>query len=418
MNTVSDKQPWQSVWINARVDGHDECMIIGVNDGQICWFGAAGQADALLKESIDETTRIYDCFNQLVTPGLIDCHTHLVYAGSRANEFAMRMHGMSYQQIAKAGGGIMSTVRATREADEQTLFNQSRARLLSLMREGVTTVEIKSGYGLTLDDELKLLRVARRLGDELPVRVKTTFLGAHTIPPDTDAESYMDLVINQMLPAVADGGLADAVDAYCEDIAFNTSQVARLFDAAQKHQLPIKLHAEQFTDQKGAMLAAQHGALSVDHLEYLAPQDAAALAKAGTVAVLLPGAFYCLRETQLPPVQALRDHQMPMAIATDCNPGTSPVTSLLLMLNMSCNLFGLTVDEALDGVTKQAARALGLVDVGELKVGQRADLVCWSVQDKAELCYRVGNNPCRMVMFDGETRSIDMFDQEMSGATQ
>lgn len=339
-------------------------------------------------------TETLDGGGRWATPGLVDCHTHLVYGGSRAREFELRLEGHSYEEISRSGGGIASTVRATREAGEEALFAAAAARLGRLLEEGVTTVEIKSGYGLDLETELKMLRVARRLGKELPVAVRTTFLGAHALPPgepDSDAarEAYIRKVCEDMLPAVAGSGLADAVDVFCEGIGFSPAQCERVFRAAQAAGLPLKAHVEQLSDLGGAALAARYGALSVDHLEYLAEQDIAPLKQAGTVAVLLPGAFYCLNETRRPPVAALRAARVPLAVATDLNPGTSPVASLLLAMNQACILFGLTPEEALRGATRHAALALGLPDKGLLAAGCDADVALWEIEHPAELSYGV-----------------------------
>jgi imidazolonepropionase len=323
-------------------------------------------------------------------PGLVDCHTHLVYGGSRAREFEQRLEGASYEEIARAGGGILSTVAATRAASEEELFASARSRLGRLLEEGVTTVEIKSGYGLDLAGELKMLRVARRLGEALPVSVRTTFLGAHALPPEyreAGGDAYIDMLCDSLLPAAANRGLADAVDVFCEGVGFSPAQCERVFQAAQRHGLPVKGHVEQLSDLKGARLAARYGALSVDHLEYLDEADVEVLARAGTIAVLLPGAFYYLRETRLPPIAALRHHGVPMAVATDLNPGTSPMASLLTAMNQACVLFRLTPEEALLGATRHAARALGLSDRGQLVAGQRADLALWDIDSPAALSY-------------------------------
>lgn len=331
---------------------------------------------------------------RLVTPGLIDCHTHLVYGGSRANEFEMRLNGASYEEIARAGGGIVSTVKATRGADEKELIRQSLPRLDRLIGEGVTTIEIKSGYGLDTETEKRMLRAARMLTGERQIDVVTSYLGAHAMPPGaTDKDAYVAEVC-AAIPQIARENLADAVDAFCEGIAFSTEQTARVFKAAQAAGLKVKLHADQLSNLHGAKLAADFGALSADHLEYTDEEGAAAMAKAGTVAVLLPGAFYVLREKQLPPVEALRKHGVHIAIATDCNPGTSPITSLLLTMNMASTLFRLTVEESLAGVTREAARALGrLGDIGTLEAGKYCDLAIWDVDRPAELVYRIGFNP-------------------------
>jgi imidazolonepropionase len=335
-------------------------------------------------------SRSLDGRGRWATPGLVDCHSHLVYGGSRAREFEQRLQGISYEDIARAGGGILSTVAATREASEESLFDSARRRLQRLLEEGVTTVEIKSGYGLDLGGELKMLRVARRIGQELPVSVFTTFLGAHALPPEyreTGADAYIDMLCEAMLPAVANRRLADAVDVFCEGVGFSPEQCERVFKAAARHALPVKGHVEQLSDLKGALLAARYQALSVDHLEYLAEDDVAALAEAGTVAVLLPGAFYYLRETRPPPVAALRRESVPMAVATDLNPGTSPMASLLTAMNQACVLFRLTPEEALAGATRHAARALGLRDRGQLAAGLRADLALWDIDSPAALSY-------------------------------
>jgi imidazolonepropionase len=337
-----------------------------------------------------------DCGGRLVTPGLVDCHTHLVHAGHRAHEFQLRLAGATYEEVARAGGGIASSVKATRAASVEDLVRQSLPRLDALLAEGVTTVEIKSGYGLELEAEARQLRAARRLGELRPVTIRTTFLGAHALPPEAggDADGYIRLVAEEMLPRLAAEGLVDAVDGFCERIAFSPEQIARVFDAAKAFGLPVKLHAEQLSNLGGAALAARYGALSADHLEYLDEPGVAALARSGTVAVLLPGAFYYLREVQAPPVDVLRRHAVPMALATDMNPGTSPLSSLLLAANMAATLFRMTVGECLAGITREAARALGLLDqVGTLSAGKRCDLAIWDVEEPAELVYRIGFNP-------------------------
>ena len=372
-----------------------------VHEGRITWLGPQGDLPADAKE---KARKVYRLDGAWVTPGLIDCHTHLVYAGNRAHEFEMRLNGATYETIAAAGGGIASTVRAVREASEDVLFEQSARRLAALQREGVTTVEIKSGYGLDTDSELKMLRVIRRLGQVFPTTVIPTFLGAHALPPEFAgrADDYIDEVIEGMLPVIAGEGLAAAVDVFCERIAFTPSQTERVFQAARRLGLAVKIHAEQLSDTKGAVLGARYGALSADHLEYLAEDGAAAIAAAGTVAVLLPGAFYFLKETKTPPVDLLRQAGVPMAVATDCNPGTSPTTSPLLMMNMACILFGLTPEEALAGVTANAARALGLQDrAGTLDVGKAADFAVWDVTTPAQLAYGIGGTPCRMAVKAG-----------------
>lgn len=405
---------WDKIWYNAgvatMVAGHSAYGMVKdgavcVRDGNIGWIGPS---DALPVDALVNATETRDCRGRLITPGLVDCHTHLIYAGNRAAEFEMRLKGATYEEIARAGGGIMSTVKATRSASEDALFEQSLPRLEALQDNGVTTVEIKSGYGLDIDTEIRMLRVARRLADHAEVNVKTTFLGAHTVPPEyaDRADAYVDLVCREMLPRVAEEGLADAVDAFCEGIAFSPAQVARVFVAATKLALDVKCHAEQLSNLGGAALAARHGAVSVDHLEYLDEADVPALAEAGTVAVMLPGAFYVLGETRLPPIEALRRHQVPMAVATDSNPGSSPVVSLTLMLNMACTLFRLTPEEALAGATREGARALRMLDsVGTIEPGKQADLVLWSLREPAELSYQVGGNPCVAVMHRGQARS-------------
>jgi imidazolonepropionase len=344
-----------------------------------------------------------DCGGRLATPGLIDCHTHLVYGGNRAHEFEQRLTGVPYAEIAKAGGGIMSTVRATRAASESELEASARRRLSCLLAEGATTVEIKSGYGLDVVTELKMLRVARALGRDLPVDIRTTFLGAHTIPADYKErrQDYVRLVCDEALAAAHAAGLVDAVDAFCEGIAFSVAETEQVFQAAKALGLPVKLHADQLSNLGGAVLAARHGALSVDHIEYLDEAGVAALAHSGTVAVLLPGAFYYLREKQLPPVAALRAHRVPIAIATDLNPGSSPIHSLLATMNMACLLFGLTPEEALLGVTAHAATALGLTDRGRIAAGLRADLVLWDVERPGDLAYPLGFNPLAAVIRNG-----------------
>ncbi|MEQ9198541.1 MAG: imidazolonepropionase, partial [Rhodospirillales bacterium] len=354
-----------------------------IEGDRIVWVGVLADVP-----SDHETQDATDLGGRLVTPALIDCHTHLVFAGNRAREFELRLEGASYEEIARAGGGIRSTVANVRAASEDELVARSLPRLRAMQADGATTVEIKSGYGLDTQNEAKMLRAARRLGDMTGMDIRTTFLGAHALPPEYEgrADAYIDLVCNEMLPAIAAEGLADAVDAFCEGIGFTTEQTRRVFEAAKTHGLPVKLHAEQLSDLGGAALAAEYGALSADHLEYLSPDGIRAMAASGTVAVLLPGAYYFLRETKLPPVQALRDAGVPIAIATDCNPGSSPVTSLPLMLNMACTLFRLTPEEALAGVTRNAAKALGVIaDRGTIEVGKRAEFAVLEVASPGEL---------------------------------
>jgi imidazolonepropionase len=378
---------------------HDAALAI--KDGRIAWIGARCDAPPAARE--------HDCGGAWLTPGLIDCHTHIVHGGNRSDEWEARLNGATYEDIARQGGGIMATVRATRALDVDALVAASLPRVKALLAEGVTTLEIKSGYGLALDAEERMLRAARRIGELLPVRVVTTFLGAHALPPEFAGrpDDYISDVCDVMLPALAAQGLVDAVDAFCERIGFTNAQTARVFEKARALGLPVKLHAEQLSDQGGAALVARHGGLSADHLEHLSEEGVAAMARAGTVAVLLPGAYYYLRETVMPPIAALREAGVPMAVATDCNPGTSPLTSLLLALNMACTLWRLTPQEALLGVTAHAARALGLQDeIGTLTVGKRADLALWNIARPADLAYAMGLNPCQAVIHGGVLRTI------------
>jgi imidazolonepropionase len=404
---------WDTLWTNARIAtmraGRYSVVrpaAIAASGGRIAWLGECarlpGEPRSLARE-------VRDLGGRWVTPGLIDCHTHLVHAGNRAHEFELRLQGASYEEIARAGGGIVATVTATREADEPELARQSARRLRRLLAEGVTTVEIKSGYGLRTDAELKQLRVARSLGVAEAATIRTTFLGAHAVPPEFRgrADDYVACVCDEMLPAVAEAGLADAVDAFCEGIAFSPDQTARVLERAAALGMPVKLHADQLSDLGGAALAARFRALSADHLEYTSETGVRALADAGTVAVLLPGAFYFLRETRQPPVQALRDHGVPIAVSTDCNPGSAPMTSILLALNMACTLFRLTPEEALAGATCHAARALGMGDShGTLEVGKACDLAVWDVDEPAELAYAIGANPCVQVVRGGADRIL------------
>jgi len=371
-----------------------------VEDGRIAWIGPASEAPRI------EQAETLDAQGALVTPGLVDCHTHLVYAGTRAAEHARRLEGATYEEIARAGGGILSTVRATRAASGAELRRQSAPRLASLEAEGVTTVEIKSGYGLDLENEMKCLRVARSLGDDR-VRIRTTLLAAHAVPPEFvgRADDYVEHVCNEILPAVAREGLADAVDAFCETIAFSPQQTRRVFDCARRHGLRVKLHADQRSNLGGAALAADCQALSADHLEHTDEAGIEAMARAGTVAVLLPGAFYFLREDRKPPVALLRRHGVAMAIATDCNPGTSPIASAGAILSMACTFFGFTPEEALAGMTSHAARALGLEsEIGTLEQGKRADFAVWDASDPAELATQIGMIRPRAVCFQGRYR--------------
>jgi imidazolonepropionase len=391
------------VWHNARLAtmageelGEVEDGLIACRDGRILYAGAIADAP-----TFEADARI-DCDGRWITPGLIDCHTHLVYGGDRAHEFEMRLEGASYEEIARAGGGIVSTMKATRAANEAELVANALPRLDALLAEGVTTVEIKSGYGLDTENEAKQLRAARALGRERAVRITTTFLGAHALPPGRDADDYIREVADEMLPAIADAGLADAVDAFCEGIGFTPEQTARVFEAARARGLPVKLHADQLSDLGGVGLAARFGALSADHIEYAGDEGLAAMAAAGMVATLLPGAFYFVRETQLPPIDLLRTLGVPIALATDCNPGTAPMSSILLVLNMAATLFRMTVAECLTGVTRNAARALGLADaIGTLEVGKACDLAIWDIERPAELVYRIGFNPLHQRVFNG-----------------
>jgi imidazolonepropionase len=370
---------------------------IVTRDGRIEWIGPEAELPGGIRPQ-----RTVELAGRWVTPGLVDCHTHLVFAGQRATEFARRTSGTSYAEIAREGGGILSTVRATRAAGEDELFAQSERRLQALLAEGVTTVEIKSGYGLELETEARMLRVARRLGAAYPVTVATSLLAAHALPPEFAgrADDYIDTICRDWLPALRE--LADAVDAYCEDIAFSAAQCDRLFAAARERGLPVRLHAEQLSNVGGSQVAARHGALSCDHLEYATDADAAALARAGTVAVMLPVAFYALAETRLPPIESLRRHGVPLAVASDCNPGSAPGASLLLAMNMARRQFGLSSEEVLHGVTRHAARALGLDRTrGSLTAGRAADFAVWSIDSPDELGYWVGFNPCSMVVKDG-----------------
>ncbi|WP_394791737.1 imidazolonepropionase [Rhodoferax sp.] len=390
------------VWHNLRLASDEPgnpVSALAVLYGQIVWTGAL----AALPVSFAGLPRI-DARGALATPGLVDCHTHLVYGGQRANEFAMRLAGASYEEVAKAGGGIVSSVKATRAASEDELYAQAAPRLQQLLDDGVCAIEIKSGYGLSLEHERKQLRVARRLGQDFGVTVRTTFLGAHALPPEYAGRSqdYIDLVCKEMLPALHTEGLVDAVDVFCERIAFSLAETEQVFKAAQALSLPVKLHAEQLSDMGGSALAARYGALSCDHIEHLSQDGIDAMRAAGTVAVLLPGAYYTLRDTHLPPIEALRAAGVPMAVSTDHNPGTSPALSLLLMANMACTLFRLTVPEALAGITEHAARALGLQDThGSIAVGRPANFLLWDLREPAELVYWLGQQPGRTIVRQG-----------------
>jgi imidazolonepropionase len=394
---AAQRQPAETrIWRNARLAtmageglGIVSKGAIAARDGRIIYAGPEADMPAIAGERID-------CEGRWITPGLIDCHTHLVHAGNRAAEFELRLKGATYEEVARAGGGIVSSVKALRGASEEDLVAQSLPRLDALIAEGVTTIEIKSGYGLDVENEVKSLRAARALGRERDIAIRTTFLGAHALPPEAkgDKAAYIDSVIKDMLPVIAAAGLADAVDAFCEGIAFSVAETAQVFAAAKAHGLPVKLHADQLSNLGGAALAARYGALSADHLEHTDEAGIEAMAAAGTVAVMLPGAFYFIRETKVPPVAGFRAHGVPMAVATDCNPGTAPLTSLLLAMNMAATCFRMTVEECLRGVTVHAARALGLqAKIGTLEAGKRADLAIWSVESPAELVYRMGFNP-------------------------
>ncbi|NBB48152.1 imidazolonepropionase [Rhizobium sp. CRIBSB] len=387
--TMSPERPGLGVIENGRV------MIEG---GRIVAVGEASEI------AIPAGAEVIDCEGRWVTPGLIDCHTHLVHAGNRAREFEMRLAGASYEEIARAGGGIVSSVRQVREASEADLVAQTLPRLDALIAEGVTTVEVKSGYGLTVEDELKMLRAARQLGNKRPVAITTTYLGAHATPADYKGRNrdFIEEVVLPGLKAAQAQGLVDAVDGFCEGIAFSPEEMRLVFDAAKSLGLPVKLHADQLSNLQGAALAAEYQALSADHLEYTDEDGAAAMTRAGTVAVLLPGAYYFIRETKKPPVEQFRKHGTAVALATDCNPGTSPLTSLLLTMNMAATLFHMTVEECLLGITRNAARALGRLDtVGTIEVGKQADLAIWSVESPAELVYRIGFNPLHQRIWNG-----------------
>lgn len=406
--TTSVSQNWQTLLTNINLvtmtDGSDSYGLISqgalaIADGKIAWLGKHAELPDFDKKQVD----VIDGKNSFVTPGLVDCHTHLVYGGDRANEFEMRLEGKSYQEIAQAGGGIVSTVQATRQATEEELLQSALPRLNALHHQGVTTIEIKSGYGLDTENEVKMLTVAGALAKNVPVNIKRTFLGAHALPVEykDDADGYIDLVCNEMLPTVTDRHLADAVDVFCEGIGFSRQQTERVFVAAKQLGLPIKVHAEQLSNLGGTELAAQYQALSSDHIEFLDEAGIIAMKKANMTAVLLPGAFYFLRETKLPPIELLRKHQVPMAIATDANPGSSPINNIQLMLNMACTLFRLTPVEAIAGVTCHGAQALGLSQKGKLAVGFDADIALWDITQPAQLCYQFGVNPLKGLFNNG-----------------
>ena len=412
MSGLAQTNDADTIWLNARLAtlapdrpslGIVEAGAVAARGGRIVFAGAVSELPADLRNR----SRVVDCEGRFITPGLIDCHTHLVYGGDRANEFEMRLNGATYEEIARQGGGILATVRATRAASEDELLSAALRRLDSLIAEGVTTIEVKSGYGLDIEAERKSLIVARRLAAERRVAVRTTLLAAHALPPEfaEKRHAYVDAIVQKTIPAIAHEGLADAVDAFCERIAFTADEVARVFDAAGRAGLPVKLHADQLSNGGGAALAAEYGALSADHLEYADEAGVAAMARSGAVAVMLPGAFYVLREKQAPPVALMRKHAVPMAVATDSNPGTSPMTSLLLALNMAATLFGLTVEECIAGATRNAARALGLLhETGTLEAGKWADLAIWDIERPAELVYRIGFNPLRARVWRGQCR--------------
>ncbi|ODC03518.1 imidazolonepropionase [Terasakiispira papahanaumokuakeensis] len=398
MSNAMSRCLWRDIIIFDGLRTRPEPMAVITEGARIITLSPMSEFDEQWAKDCTEMGR-----GGVMTPGLVDCHTHLIFGGSRAEEFEARLEGASYEEIAKKGGGIISTVRATRAASEDELFRLAQPRLEALMAEGVTSVEIKSGYGLTLEDELKMLRVARRLGERFPIQVVTTLLGAHALPPEyqDQSDAYVDLVCQEMIPAAAAAGLADAVDVFCEKIAFSVEQCERIFKAAQQHGLPIKIHAEQLSNLGGTAMAARHGALSADHIEYLDDHGIAAMREANTVAVILPGAFHTLRETQQPPIEALRQAGVPMAIATDANPGSSPLFMPTLMLNLACTLFRMTPQEALAGMTAHGATALGLEGLGRLYEGAVANLCVWDVETPAELAYAVQPGRLRHRLFQG-----------------
>jgi imidazolonepropionase len=409
---ISDND-WDQVWIGANIAtmagtrpyGSMENAALAVKGERIAWLGTTAEARRLAQA---QGISVHDADGMWITPGLIDCHTHLVYGGNRVAEFEQRLCGVSYEDIARAGGGIQSTVQATRSSSREALYDSSRARLARLMAEGITTIEIKSGYGLELAAERRLLEVARDLGEKLPVSVKKTFLGLHSLPPEFAAQRrrFVDEVSGPWLTALVAAGLVDAVDGFCEGIAFSLSETEQFLQAAKKLGLAAHLHAGQLSDMGAAQLAAKYAALSADHLEYLSADGVRAMAAAGTVAVLLPTAYFTLRQTTPPPIALLREAGIPLAVATDSNPGTSPCTSILLALSMGCTLFGLTPEEALAGATRNAARALGILeDVGTIEVGKRADVAFWRIERPAQLCYDLGANPCAAVMYRGKMRN-------------
>ncbi len=391
-------QVFTDIRVATMVGGYGliERAALAVKDDRVAWVGAENDVPSQFLDLEEISLQ-----GRLVTPGLIDCHTHVVFCGNRSAEFEMRLKGASYEEVARAGGGIVSTVKATRAATEAELIASALPRIDAMISEGVCVIEIKSGYGLDLETELRMLRAARAISKLRPVRIATCFLGAHAVPPEYKdrSDAYIDEVCIPALRVAHAEGLVDAVDGFCEGIAFSVAQISRVFDVAKSLNLPVKLHAEQLSNLGGAKLAASYGAMSADHIEYLDEEGVVALAKAGTTAVILPGAFYTLREKQVPPIECLRKHNVPMALSTDCNPGSSPMTSLLLAMNMGCTLFRMTPEEALQGVTVNAARALGLKDCGTLEVGQRADFAIWDIEHPAELAYRIGFNPLHSRIF-------------------
>jgi imidazolonepropionase len=409
----SPDNDWDQVWIGANIAtmagtapyGSIENAALAIKGERIAWIGAAAEGRGLAQA---QGLEIHEAEGLWITPGLIDCHTHLVYGGNRVEEFEQRLCGVSYEDIARAGGGIQSTVRATRASSRDSLYESALSRLKFLMAEGVTTIEIKSGYGLELTAERRLLEVARDLGERMPITVKTTFLGLHSLPPEFAAERrrFVAEVSGPWLESLAAANLVDAVDSFCENIAFSVPETEQFLRAAKRLGIAAHVHAGQLSDMGAAQLAAKYSALSADHLEYLSAEGARAMASAGTVAVLLPTAYFTLRQTTPPPVAALRDAGVPIAVATDSNPGTSPCTSILLALSMACTLFGLTPEEALAGATRNAAQALGVRDeVGTIEIGKRADLAFWRVERPAQLCYGLGGNPCAAVMYRGKIRA-------------
>ncbi len=399
-NTKDHVSLWQNVNIMTMTGEILKNATLICRNGMINWVGLTSD---LPQGATQNCEFVYDCQGKWMTPGLIDCHTHIVHGGQRANEFRQKLHGASYAEIAKQGGGIISTVKKTRNLSSQQLFDESLPRIQQLMSEGVTTIEIKSGYGLDIDNEIKMLNVANDVERLLPLTVQKTFLAAHALPPEfNNNDDYIDFIINKMLPAALAQNCVDAVDGFCESIAFNQAQIEKLFMAARKNNLPVKLHAEQLSDQQGAMMAANYQALSVDHLEYISEPGVKAISESGTVAVLLPAAFYFLHEKKLPPIDLFRQYHVPIACATDCNPGSSPCSSLLLVMNMACVLFKLTPEEVLQSVTINAAKALGMAnEIGSIEINKQCDFVLWDITEPAELCYRIAFNPCFAVVKQG-----------------